>query len=351
MNYQGDYCDIFSFDETENEVGLAILDSIYEPGDTFREYNKVGRTIDVLDRDDDITTSHGLQVANIASYYCNDPTYHFCRFVQNGEKYRDRDLMQAVAKVSDYDEIDILNISAGSPHLSDPDQSCSSAGPDCPLCEVVESAVDSGLVVVAAAGNEETRGVQCPSLSEAVISVGGIASHCTADISEENPILRPSSPIRPPNAYWVERNDGNSAEGTYCTNRGCLPGESCSENRIEQPMWDDDSYTSKKPDTLAPYLFPTRIDDKPAILAGTSYATPIVTAGIVNTFYGLYRKGIEPTSNQVRTAINQSNREISQSEKGVFCHKSFSKTVGDRFGLDLDMGGKTDDSDLYDTIG
>lgn len=334
----------------ENSAEVAILDSVYEPGDSFCQNNNVGRTMDVLNDGKDRSTNHGIDVASIISYYCNNPKIHFCRFVQQNNKFRDRDLMKAVHTVSQHDEIDILNISAGTPHINDPDFDCSSTGPACPVCDVVENAANSGLIVVAAAGNEEEKGIQCPSLSEKVTSVGGVVSECTAKISRDDPLLGPSSPANPPNAYWVDRGDENS-DDIYCTNRGCFPGESCSENRVEKSIWDEDAYTETKPDILAPILYSVELKDGPAISAGTSFGAPIVSAGIINTLNGLYNVKRDPTSTEIRASIKRSGRSIRGSEKSIFCQRSFAEEIGEIYDLKMNIDSDHDDEIMYNTIG
>jgi hypothetical protein len=247
-------------------------------------------------------------------------------------------MMKAIGKAMEFDEVDVLNISAGAPHIANDDKSCSVSGAACAVCDVAEQAVEQGITIVAAAGNKpQTPSLCCPSLSSQVLSVGGVVTKCTAHIEPDDPILPLGSPAKPPNAHWIARTDDTGTEQVYCSNLGCSPGTSCSENRVEE-VWDKNPPTvNGNPDVLAPITHPTSDKIGPWMDIGTSFATPIVTAGIVNAIDGLQMMDITPTSFEIKTAMKNSCRDIGD-RHGVFSHDKLVEQLGEIYGLDYESG-------------
>lgn len=237
--------------------------------------------------------------------------------------------MAALGKAMEFGEVDILNMSVGNDHISDPNKDCTHAAPDCSLCEVTAEVVDSGVTVVAASGNRpHTENVCCPSLEPTAISVGGAVKRCTA-VQKATTALNPpgvQSP-RPPNAYWVERDDGMGSDGTFCSERGCMPGESCTDNSVTE-AWDKNvEFSARKPDTLAPVHLPWGAENGFYLAEGTSFAAPHVTAGIVVAMEWAKAQDMMLTPAEIRKAIKSSGREFEGTDRRHFSAKGFINKV------------------------
>ena len=192
-------------------------------------------------------------------------------------------------------QIDILNLSGGS-HRPNCSQSSR-----CRLCHAAQEITDSGVCVVAGAGNrtvDEQRSLFCPARQAGVISAGACEAVCTTNMRPEGYVAGPR--VRPPGAYWLDyssKEDVNplSAMGCYCGRGGCAPGVPCEENVIERPSEINIAYDRGRPDVLAPHHRPvTQADGTHTIHTGTSYSTPIV-AGTLATITGeLFNEGKRP---------------------------------------------------------
>lgn len=256
---------------------------------------------------------------------------------ENGE-FRDRHMMKAFERILYFkEEIDVVNLSAGLDHVSNDLKECDEYGPDCRVCELADSVLEEGITIVAGAGNiPHTQNICCPSLEQNVISVGGATVECTASIDDSTMFGRPQDQ-KPPNALWVERQDGKGASGTYCSDRGCFPGASCSENQ-EITQWEGSPKTETgKPDLLSPLIYPMEDDVGPFLEAGTSYATPIVTATVSNVFRMLKDRNIEPRAREVRAALERSGRPIDELQTPLLDGIEFANELGRTYGLEFQV--------------
>lgn len=291
-----------------------------------------------------MSNDHGLGVINFLTWFAGNPEYHFFRAIGPDGEFADRHLMIAVERARKLGEVDVINLSAGLDHISDPDKDCSSTGPTCAACEVVSRAVADGITIVAGIGNlPDTEGLCCPALADDVIGVGGMIAKCTAKLEEGSPLRLPGESVRPPNAFWVDRDDDRNQDGSYCSNRGCLPGESCSDNRKIEPWPNNPPDANGKPDTLAPLIVPMD-DDGPLLVGGTSYATPIVTGSIADVLGGLRGNGGNPSPSEIRKQIRRASKAIPGSDAGVFSGDNLAGGLGRRLGLEYE---KTEPNTIY----
>lgn len=328
LNIYSERCEIFCPETTTSEVTVGVVDSVYDPGDDFKEFNTVGRTFDIINAGKDATVHHGFKVSQLLSAYTSNPEYHFFQVVDKNGKSRDSYLMKALGLAMDYGEVDVLNMSIGADHISDPDRDCTEARALCPLCEVAEEAVEQGITIVAAAGNRPfAESVCCPSLSSLVISVGGTVTRCTASVDSPGYIIQKNNRQFPDNALWVERDDDHGSEFPLCSNRGCMPGESCQENRNTKP-WDSNvDFTDRKPDILAPAYFVWEDEIGPCLLDGTSFSCPIVTAGIISMVEWAQAGGSDVTPVIARNAIHNSGHEFENIDRRYFSAQKFANEV------------------------
>lgn len=323
-------CDFVSISDANADVDLGVIDSIYNPGGSFEQFNRIERSERLVNTDKDATTPHGNDIAGILGYLTTDSIFHFYQIINKNGKYRDRDLVNAIVWAADYG-VDVLNISLGSDHFSNSDKDCDQTGPDCAITEAAEYAVERGVVIVAAVGNEpNANAVCCPALSKATIGVGGCVAYCNASIPDDM-INQPS--FRPPHSYWVERPDGEGISGTFCSTKGCAPGKSCKGNQSIE-TWDRNTrFVYHTPDTLAPITYP-RLDSKgPLIGGGTSFAAPIVAAAIVGVVEVLKQEGIDINPNEIRRTIRVTGDELQDVPVGVLNAADFTAELLDQHGL------------------
>ena len=239
--------------------------------------------------------------------------------------------MKAIGRAIEFEEVDILNMSVGIDHVSNPDRSCSLARATCPLCEVAKKAVQEGITIVAGAGNKpHVNSVSCPSLSSFVISVGGAVTRCEARV-DSNPYGFSES--LPPNALWVQREDNLGTNEIFCSGRGCIVGQSCTENSITEPWEKNVEFTDRKPGILAPAIFVGSDRTGPYLDEGTSFSTPLVTAGIVSTLEWARSAGDDISTTEIRQAIRNSGHQFENCDRNYFSAKKFANEIRRKRGL------------------
>lgn len=212
------------------------------------------------------------------------------------------------------ESVDILNISAGR----------SWPGPIevCPYTPDVKRAIDNDITVVAAAGNrkpsEDFEPVNCPAAIEDVIAVGGLVTHCpanveegaTADIDEEDP----------KGPYFAKKQTGveypeMTPDGVYCGQRGCTEGNCIIEQTETSWQYNPDP-TDGKPDVLAPFHFPvTTNTGEPYLRIGTSFAAPVVSGTLAWVFSELKDSGKPvPRPETTRKAVLQAAVDVDEGQ-------------------------------------
>lgn len=247
------------------------------------------------------------------------------------------------------DEIDVINLSAGLDHAARPGRDCTSTEPNCKVCRVLEEILDEHTVFVAAAGDKnKTEGLVCPGISSEVIATGGAVAKCTANSETEsgNRPLGADIESRPPNAFWINRDDGKGDQGTFCTNRGCFPGTNCMENR-QYERWDrNHEPTDAAPNILAPVHLPSEDEVGPVLGVGSSFSAPIVSSQIANALSAIQTMDVNPTRNQVRGQIIEKTKGCFDQNPGMLCGIDFARGMGDLFHLEFEL---EDNDDVFFT--
>lgn len=104
-------------------MDIGVVDSVYDPGE-LKDYNRFGRSFDVIDAGVGSTCPHGYAVLDILTTYTYNPQFHLFQAIGANGRSRDSYLMKAIGLAKEYGEVDILNLSVGADHISDPDRDC-----------------------------------------------------------------------------------------------------------------------------------------------------------------------------------------------------------------------------------
>ncbi|MFC7115849.1 S8 family serine peptidase [Natronoarchaeum sp. GCM10025703] len=323
---------------------IAILDSISEASEEFREYNTIGRELDAINAGDSNTHGHG--VAHIIGRYADNTKFHFYQTIHPNGNFKDRDLLKTFGIIQHViGEIDVINFSAGLDHAANPHKDCDRSGPSCKVCRVLEDLLDDHTVFVAASGDQlQTDGLVCPGLSSEVLSTGGVTAKCTAEIKQEDKTISigPGTDQPAPNAFWIKRSDNDGAQGTYCTNRGCYPGTSCIENRRYEQWEHNHEPAENSPDVLAPVHLPIEDEIGPLLAQGSSFSAPIVSSQIANVISGLQSVGVSTTRQRIKQNIIEHTKGAFSSGPGMLCGVDFATETGNSYDLDLEFEDTTD---------
>lgn len=213
------------------------------------------------------------------------------------------------------DGVDILNISAGDPWPGPIDLN--------PNIRITKRAIREGIIVVAAAGNEDPDidgrlPVHCPAALEDVIAVGGFVSRCPATPGEESS-NEPGGPF-----YIRDEPDEDDEEltfsGSYCGEQGCVDGKGCIPSKREVAWEYNVLPTGDKPDVLAPVIIPEALaEGDPFLNSGTSFAAPIVTGALGSILDELRRsKNRDLNSYQAREAVVEGSSPIDEGKLPKF---------------------------------
>lgn len=252
-----------------SDLRVGIADSAASPPEGFSA--DVGSCIECRPegvRDTGHDPLHGHTVTRILVQGAPGATYCFYHTIPGIEdaakEYEPGDLLPAIRQAVD-DSIDLLNISAGvdgkySARLS--------------YERAVQRAAESGVLIVAAAGNEETVDRLCyPARMPQVVAVGGCVVRCQRPKVDEH--LNDKR-------IWTrspERHDG-----PYCSSQGCSERHEC-DQRYQQSSWWVGNVEShgRKPDVVAPCY--SILDEQYTETAkdgyGTSFAAPVVSGSLV----------------------------------------------------------------------
>lgn len=271
------------------------------------------------DEPPDVTANHGTWVSSISNYYAPDSSFYFYlagdEQAGGDEESRVRIPHLAFARavnVAIEHGVDVLNVSAGTPKPE-----CTHG--QCVYCSEAKRAVDSGITVIASAGNDPDACVHCPSNAVPVISVGGVEFECTYNMPRA-----PNNPTnKPPLAYWTRMWSGyeaypDSASGDpYCTTRGCWSNDGSCEQYMTVTEWDRNPIPSgDKPDLLAPVHYAEEKEDQyPFVWAASSFAAPVVSgclAGILSTLDS------SPSPFAIQQAVRDGSTPVESSIAGIF---------------------------------
>jgi hypothetical protein len=295
-------------------VTVGILDSLYDPEAILEnaEAFEWGTAEDYVDSDSPDTAGHGLGVWLLAAAFASRASFNMYRAADSNGWLTTSNYLRALGQAHREDGVDVLNVSAGIP------RSDCRPGDRCTVCRRTGEAVEDGMVVVAAVGNRpDVQRVCCPGSAADVVTVGGMDCRCElhgADatvVGVDGPL--PDGPYCGP--YWVEGDldDPRKATGIYCGQDGCNGDSECS-HRQDRP-WDGNVPAADgKPDVLAPAQFPN-VTSAGAInlIAGTSYATPIVTGFVASVLSAFRAAGSDPSPDDIQTALRESGRPVPDS--------------------------------------
>lgn len=222
---------------------------------------------------------------------------------ENGRARRGN-LVQAIFDAGRHG-IDLLNISIGIAHHEEDDHDC---GGHCRVADEARLAIKDGLTIVAAAGNREkgeSLAVNCPARVGEAIGIGGFVSHCTSDLIE----------AEESGQYWVR---DNRVRGPFCGQRGCNPEKSCADHRYEKPWAGNVAFQNTTPEALAPVHHPAGTAEKPILQSGTSFGTPVVSGFLATILGDLLEEGINPSPEEIRTAVKRGVAGLDEGEPGKF---------------------------------
>lgn len=216
-------------------------------------------------------------------------------------------IIQCIEQAID-DGVDVLNVSAGRHH-----HNCGSES--CVFRKHILPAIDGGTNVVAACGNERGRRgehVLCPALFRSTVGVGGFVNECDGYVPDTGTDDRLVADVSN-----YHRIDGHE-QGPFCSMGTCGTGASCDDRRRER-WWNDNVRPFKgKPDLLAPVHKPELQDGQNVVfIAGTSFATPIVTGAVASLRGEFSNSGPEEIRNTLVETGTEIDDEISQSPPPV----------------------------------
>lgn len=185
----------------------------------------------------------------------------------------------------------VINLSLGA---SPP---CSSSDPE---YQAVEHAIASGVVVVAAAGNESKASLDCPAADPGVIAVGASS------------LDDATSPAKESIASYSNYLASSTGGGHYMVAPGGDPSGGSDNDDLH---WIENIYstTAVQPGTCTPDFHSTSsTNDCRILIAGTSQATPHVV-GVASLILRV-RPGYSPS--QVAAALCNSATKIGDSKQG-----------------------------------
>lgn len=251
------------------------------------------------------TTGHGTDVCTIASFFAPKALFNFYRVVIEHDplfdNVREGNLLKAIY-AAENSNMDVLNMSVGIHH--------SNCQQRCRIADAVRSATESGVTIVAAAGNKRSGkelGLYCPALIDEAIAVGGFISKCDEEVKDT-----PSS-----GQYWTMTEDGDYI-GPFCGYETCPSEYPCSRNRQELYWGGNIEQPGQKPDILAPVAYPKESEKGVSLEGGTSYAAPIVSGSITRICSELFNSGISPNPDQIKNAIVQTGDPVQNTDVKKF---------------------------------
>lgn len=334
--YGDELIDASTFAEVEETVQVGVIDSVYDPGEEFADANEIGRTVDLLPNEPrDDTTGHGRIVAGIISAFSETVEFHFYRATQatEGGTIWERHLLEGLGRAHLEDEVDVVNLSVGNDHSGDGNEACARGRTPCKLREATRMAIEDGIVVVGAAGNEsQFDSVCCPALQDEAICVGGFVPECDFRLEDDDPMSLAGRYSRPPKACWIDQPHGVGADGVFCSGLNCSPGTSCEHNRRTVAWKGNVAPANGKPDVLAPAMFPVHWQVR-QLSVGTSWATAVVTGVIAEIMAGVRDHGSEPSPQVLRRGLVEAAAELDDGGETMLDAKGTLLYVYEQLGL------------------
>lgn len=300
-----------------DSVHIGIVDSAWKLSSTITD------GYDVIENDDNAfvdssrkkTVTHAREVFHRISSYCPDATFSLYQAVDENGQVPLGAYSDAITAAIE-DGVDILNVSAGDPWPAEIRIN--------PNVRETQRAIDEGICVVAAAGNDDTDGsdgnrpVHCPAALGPVIAVGAMEVLCPASIGSE-----PSEEIAGPYYCISEEPDDvlgdGSDEQTYCSQQGCTNGDACLTKQREVEWSGNPLPTGNKPDVLAPMHAPQTDGDDFFYRKGTSFAAPIVSGSLGCIFDEIKNENRSiPDPQSVREAVRSGSELIDSGDKSKY---------------------------------
>jgi len=290
-------------------VRVGIIDSLAALPDHLSSRHESAEVYDhYVNENVNDTTGHGTDVTSLVSNTAQQVSLSLFRVIGSdpARGFRSR-LIEAIVDAGG-GNVDVLNLSVGK---------CRDCRGLCSICREAELVAEEDEVfIVAAAGNRpksgERKGVACPAIPEAVLSVAGYRPLCGREIIRGDDSGQ----------WWVEN---GHTYGPYCGQQGCCSDSECEQNRHETEWEGNVSFHNAAPDILAPVVEVHGNDlDKLVRQSGTSFGTPLVTGLAAIIFSDLRDRGVDLSPTDLRQAIRFQSTEI---DDGDYCKMDAKNTV------------------------
>lgn len=329
-------CNLTRYDIADENIDIAIIDSIYDIDQIGGWDSRIGleSELDLVDSEDEIlTTPHGWHIANIIRFYVYDPTVtlHTYRVIQEDRSVDEADFIEALNSARQ-DDVDIINTSIGFDHLGSKTKQCTSRFHNCAISHEVEKIIEDGISLVAGAGNEgHSEKTASPAIIDEVIGVAGYIPKCGQ-----------SEVPRPEGAIWIHPTEKDEHDvdpnniTPLCSMKGCGVGEMCAENRMDVYWNGNSTHEGNKPDVAAPAAIVVGGEGNPydpAVVPGTSYAAPIVTAQIANWLTVYNYEGIEASPHEIQNGIRESNTNLEDGQDLLLDGIRAFEEIGSPYGI------------------
>lgn len=310
LHAHGKAVNIPTVGNTGEDVHIGIIDTVQDLPDGFTDF-KIAQEISVLqDVDEKWTSEHGIEVFKTISTFAPNATFSFIQAADSNDTISTGAFYDAIQEAISIG-VDILNISA-----DDASRIPISVNP---ITRTIQDALDEEIVVVAAIGNwypdQDRPPIGCPAAVDDVIGVGGFVTECPCEPNENNGGATLQGP------YYALKKEGKEYHGlvtedTFYGWSKCYDGTDCIGRSIEKEWDRNPSPTENGPDVLAPVHFPRQKPDRtPYIIAGTSYAAPIVTAALALGYEEcITETGQRPNHYHAMEALRQSRAPINHSD-------------------------------------
>ncbi|PHQ44654.1 hypothetical protein DJ68_17280 [Halorubrum sp. C3] len=309
-----------SVGEGGSGVHVGILDSAQTLPGTEDASTPIEHERSFIESDEYLTTPHATRVYDLIQQYAPYTTVSLYQVIDSNGDLGVGPYHDAIdAAISD--GVDILNVSIG--------DSWDVPVYAHPLYKKTQEAIDAGITIVAAAGNDETEQgelpVHVPAVVGDVIAVNGFVTHCPQSKSDIHD--RPNS-----GPYYLDiETDSVSqlADGVFCGYNGC-DGSSCLSKQTDASWWANPRAKNGKPDVAAPVIYPDTTEDTLDFLEGSSYAAPIVTGILAEAFGEIKGQATSlPDPADVRDMVRETSSPIRESQirkiNGYKVHEQISR--------------------------
>lgn len=245
-------------------MDICLVDSIYKDGDN------ISAIYDAIGTGEELTSFHGSWIRDILAWGAPQAEILCYRVIDEEGEYRRFDLLKTFSEVKT-SNANLVNLSLGS-YKPNCDGNCRE-------CKAAQQLADSGLTVVAAAGNEEQQnGNCCPSKNSSVLSVAGFQDLCEFE------------PYFANRAIWVKKSEPEPDEDTHtdviCCHRGCSENIRQCKRRSREEWNGNVPFGTYEPDVLAPVHHSRPGDDEVYFDQGTSFSAGYLVGGLAKLYGG-----------------------------------------------------------------